>query len=133
MLLMITVNYFLTLKMDKKKDKKILVFLIIFNLLSLFSFKYANFCISNINSLLNLNIKPLNLTLPIGISFYTFQILSYVIDVYKGKVKAQHSFINLACFISAFPQLIAGPIVRYSDIEKRLRIESLQLMIFMMA
>ena len=108
MLLMITVNYFLTLKMDKKKDKKILVFLIIFNLLSLFSFKYANFCISNINSLLNLNIKPLNL------------ILSYVIDVYKGKVKAQHSFINLACFISAFPQLIAGPIVRYSDIEKEI-------------
>ena len=120
MLLMIIVNYFLTIKMSKNNDKRIMIFLVIFNLLALFSFKYVNFCISNLNSIFSLNIKSLNLTLPIGISFYTFQILSYVIDVYKGKVKAQESFINLACFISAFPQLIAGPIVRYSDIEKEI-------------
>lgn len=120
MLLMIVVNYFLTIKMDKDKNKKILVFLVIFNLLSLFSFKYINFFIGNINTLFKLNIKELNLTLPIGISFYTFQILSYVIDVYKGRVKIQKSFINLACYVSAFPQLIAGPIVRYSDIEKEI-------------
>ena len=120
MLLMIIVNYKLTIKMEEKKSKRIFIFLIIFNLLSLFSFKYLNFCISNLNSVFNLNIKSLNLSLPIGISFYTFQVLSYVIDVYKDKVKAQKSFINLACYVSAFPQLIAGPIVRYTDIEKEL-------------
>ena len=120
MLLMIIVNYKLSIKMEEKNSKKILIFLVIFNLLSLFSFKYLNFCINNLNSLLNLNIKTLNLSLPIGISFYTFQVLSYVIDVYRGKVNAQKSFINLACYISAFPQLIAGPIVRYTDIEKEI-------------
>ena len=120
MLFMIVVNYYLVIIIDKKKSKSVLTFLVIFNLLSLLSFKYANFCISNINSILNTNISMLNISLPIGISFYTFQILSYVIDVYKGKVKAQKDIINLACYVSAFPQLIAGPIVRYSDIEKEL-------------
>ncbi len=120
MLFMIIINYFLVIKMDEKKDRKILVLLIIINLLSLFSFKYLNFFIDNINSLFNTNLSNVNLTLPIGISFYTFQILSYVVDVYKGKVKVQRSFIDLACYVSAFPQLIAGPIVRYADIEKEL-------------
>ncbi len=120
MLFMIIINYFLVIKMDEKKSRKILVSLIIINLLSLFSFKYLNFVIDNINGLFNLNINNINLSLPIGISFYTFQILSYVIDVYNGKVKVQKSFINLACYVSAFPQLIAGPIVRYADIEKEL-------------
>jgi len=120
MLFMIIVNYKLTIKMEEKNSKKILIFLVIFNLLSLFSFKYLNFCISNVNNIFNLNIKNINLSLPIGISFYTFQVLSYVIDVYKKKVKAQKSLINLACYVSAFPQLIAGPIVRYSDIEKEI-------------
>ena len=120
MLFMIIINYFLVIKMDQNKSKKLLVLLIIINLLSLFSFKYLNFFINNINSIFNLKIGNVNLTLPIGISFYTFQILSYVIDVYKGKVKVQKSFIDLACYVSAFPQLIAGPIVRYSDIEKEL-------------
>ena len=63
----------------------------------------------------------LTLALPIGISFYTFQILSYVIDVYNGKVEVQKSFINLATYVALFPQLIAGPIVRYIDIEKELK------------
>lgn len=120
MLFMIIFNYFLVVKMDERKSRKILVLLIIVNLLSLFSFKYLNFFINNINNIFNLNISNVNLTLPIGISFYTFQILSYVVDVYKGKVKVQKSFIDLACYVSAFPQLIAGPIVRYSDIEKEL-------------
>ncbi len=120
MLFMIIINYYLTIVMDRKKSKKILIILVIINLLSLFSFKYLNFVIDNINGLFNLNINNINLSLPIGISFYTFQILSYVIDVYNGKVKVQKSFINLACYVSAFPQLIAGPIVRYADIEKEL-------------
>ena len=120
MLFMIIINYFLVIKMDEKKSKKILVLLIIINLLSLFSFKYLNFFIDNANNIFNVNIKNIHLTLPIGISFYTFQILSYVVDAYKGKVKVQKSFIDLACYVSAFPQLIAGPIVRYSDIEKEL-------------
>ena len=120
MIFMILVNYFLTKKMDKNKSKFILILLIVINLLSLFSFKYLNFCINNINGLFHLSISNVKLTLPIGISFYTFQILSYVIDVYRGKVKVQKNLINLACYVSAFPQLIAGPIVRYSDIEKEI-------------
>ena len=120
MLLSILVNYYLTLLMDKKKSKTIFIILLIFNIGLLFSFKYLNFFINNINGLLNINLSNIKLSLPIGISFYTFQILSYVIDVYKKKVKVQKSLLNLACYISAFPQLIAGPIVRYSDIEKQL-------------
>lgn len=120
MLFMIVVNYFVVEKMDEKKSRGLLVFLVIFNLLALFSFKYLNFFIDNINGLFNTSISNVKLTLPIGISFYTFQILSYVVDVYRGKVKVQKSFINLACYVSAFPQLIAGPIVRYSDIEKEI-------------
>ena len=120
MIISIIVNYYLTLLMDKKKSKGLLILLIIFNIGLLFSFKYVNFFINNINSLFSLSISNINLSLPIGISFYTFQILSYVIDVYRKKVNVQRNIIKLATYISAFPQLIAGPIVRYSDIEKEL-------------
>ncbi len=120
MILSIIVNYYLTLLMDKKKSKNVLILLIIFNIGLLFSFKYVNFFINNLNYFFNLNISSLKLSLPIGISFYTFQVLSYVIDVYRKKVNVQKSIIKLATYISAFPQLIAGPIVRYSDIEKEL-------------
>ena len=120
MIFSILINYYLTIKMNEKKNKGLLITIIAINLLLLFSFKYTDFFIRNINSLFNLNIKELHLSLPIGISFYTFQALSYVIDVYKGKVKVQKNLIKLGCYISAFPQLIAGPIVRYSDIEKNL-------------
>ncbi|MBR3523850.1 MAG: MBOAT family protein [Bacilli bacterium] len=120
MLFMIIINYFLTLKMAKNDSKFIFILLIVINLLSLFSFKYLNFFIDNINNIFNLSINNIHLSLPIGISFYTFQILSYVIDVKKGKCEPQRNFLNLACYISAFPQLIAGPIVRYVDIEKEL-------------
>lgn len=87
-------------------------------------FKYANFLIENINIVfVNLNLNPIdneNIALPIGISFYTFQALSYIIDVYRGETSVQKSLIKLALFISLFPQLIAGPIVRYHDINKQL-------------
>ncbi len=83
-------------------------------------FKYADFFIANFNKVTNLSISFLKLALPIGISFYTFQILSYVIDVYRGDAPAQKNIINLGAYIALFPQLIAGPIVRYSDIEAQL-------------
>lgn len=104
-----------------RHKKKVLVSAILISLGLLGLFKYSNFIISNINSIFNANIKLLKLALPIGISFYTFQILSYIIDVYNGKVKVQKSFIKLATYVSLFPQLIAGPIVRYIDIEKELK------------
>ena len=107
--------------MDKSsKPKKWLIIDLVFNLGLLFFFKYTNFFLDNINNLFNLNIKFLSISLPIGISFYTFQILTYVIDVYKSKVPVQKSIINLGCYISAFPQLIAGPIVRYETVNKEL-------------
>ena len=83
-------------------------------------FKYSDFFISNINEIFSSNINLLKLALPIGISFYTFQILSYNIDVYRGEVKAQRNPINLAAYITMFPQLIAGPIVRYKDVAVQL-------------
>ena len=104
-----------------KKYKKIfLITSITISLGLLILFKYSNFIIDNINSIFNAKFALLNLALPIGISFYTFQILSYVIDVYNEKVAVQKSIIKLATYVSLFPQLIAGPIVRYSDIEKEL-------------
>lgn len=121
MILSIIVNYFIVLWMDKSsKPKKWLIIDLVFNLGLLFFFKYTNFFLDNINNLFNLNIKFLSISLPIGISFYTFQILTYVIDVYKSKVPVQKSIINLGCYISAFPQLIAGPIVRYETVNKEL-------------
>ena len=83
-------------------------------------FKYSNFFIKNFNTALGTSIPLLKVVLPIGISFYTFQLVSYIIDVYWGKVRAQRNFISLATYITMFPQLIAGPIVRYSDVEKQL-------------
>ncbi|MDO4847731.1 MAG: MBOAT family O-acyltransferase [Clostridiaceae bacterium] len=89
-------------------------------LASLALFKYADFFTVNANSLFNLNITPLGLALPIGISFYTFQALTYVVDVYRGKVTVQKNFFKLLLYVSMFPQLIAGPIVRYSDVDRQL-------------
>lgn len=84
-------------------------------------FKYVDFFISNFNSATGLSVPLLRIALPIGISFYTFQILSYTVDVYRGSVPAQKNPINLGAYITMFPQLIAGPIVRYSDVENELR------------
>ena len=122
MLFTIFVTYICALLMDKSKENK-KVFLIISILISLALlglFKYSDFFIENVNQIFKTNIALLNLALPIGISFYTFQLLSYIIDVYNGKVKVQTSFLKLATYVSLFPQLIAGPIVRYDTIEKEL-------------
>ena len=88
-------------------------------------FKYFNFIVDNIEQLIQIFspgyvINAPLIPLPIGISFFTFQILSYIIDVYRGNVKEQKNFINLALYIMLFPQLIAGPIVRYIDVEKQI-------------
>ena len=121
MILSIVINYFIAILMDKSSKRKMyLVIDIIFNIGLLFLFKYSNFFLANINNIFHLNLKFLSLSLPIGISFYTFQILTYVIDVYKKEVDVQKSIINLGCYISAFPQLIAGPIVRYSTVNEEL-------------
>ena len=84
-------------------------------------FKYADFFITNFNSATGLALPLVRAALPIGISFYTFQLVSYIIDVYWGKVSAQKNLISLATYITMFPQLIAGPIVRYSDVERQLK------------
>ena len=88
-------------------------------------FKYANFFITNVNAVTGMSILLLKVVLPIGISFYTFQLVSYIIDVYWGKVAAQKNLVILATYITMFPQLIAGPIVRYSDVEKQLKERSI--------
>ena len=85
-------------------------------------FKYADFMIANLNALTGLSVPLLRITLPIGISFYTFQILSYAVDVYRGTVPAQRNLIDLAAYIAMFPQLIAGPIVRYADVAGQLHV-----------
>ena len=125
MILSIVFNYFIALFIAKRKKKDasrkvLLVITIIVNIGALFVFKYLDFAIDNINYAFNFNLSASGLALPIGISFYTFQILSYVIDVYRGRVKVQKNIFSLGTYIALFPQLIAGPIVRYSDIEKQL-------------
>ncbi len=87
-------------------------------------FKYADFFIENFAKLTGMNLALLHVVLPIGISFYTFQILSYTIDVYRGTVAAQKNPIHLATYVALFPQLIAGPIVRYADVEKQLSVRT---------
>ena len=114
-------NYLFALK----KNKALFILAIVFNLAFLLVFKYTGFFIQNINFVLakflpETQIPIPHLELPIGISFYTFQALSYIIDVYRGKVEKQKNILNLALYICLFPQLIAGPIVRYIDIEKEI-------------
>jgi len=120
----ILVNYILGLLIEKYSDslwgKIYLITSVVFSLGMLGYFKYADFFIENINAATGLRIPLLKVTLPIGISFYTFQILSYTIDVYLKNTKAQKSFVALATYVAFFPQLIAGPIVRYVDIVQAL-------------
>ena len=104
---------------DAAAAKRILTSLIVINLVILGIFKYADFVIENLNHL-GLSLAPLHLSLPIGISFYTFQAMSYPIDLYRGETSAQHSFLKFGTYVTMFPQLIAGPIVRYTDIAKQL-------------
>ena len=120
MIIEIILAYFEARLIEKYKSKEIFIFSIFIHVLLLCIFKYTNFLITNINGIFNTNISLLNIVLPIGISFYTFQIISYLVDVYKEKVKAQKNFISLATYVSLFPQLIAGPIVRYETINDEL-------------
>ena len=98
-----------------------LVLSVSFSLAMLGYFKYADFFIRNFNAVTGLSVPLLKIALPIGISFYTFQILSYTVDVYRGAVFAQKNFIDLAAYVALFPQLIAGPIVRYADVAAQLK------------
>ena len=118
MLLTIAINYLGAVLIDKygQYKKWILWGTIIADLSFLFYFKYFNFVMSNINAAFNMDIKFLDVIMPIGISFYTFQAMSYLIDVYRGEVQAQKNIYKLALYISLFPQLVAGPIVKYHDV-----------------
>lgn len=118
----IIIAYIGAILIDKYKNqsKNILITTLFIHIFLLIIFKYTDFIIQTINDISNANIKLLNIALPIGISFYTFQIISYIIDVYNGKVKVQKSIIKLATYVSLFPQLVAGPIVRYQTVEKEL-------------
>ena len=124
MIASIVIGYFSGILIEafsQKKLSKVFVGVsVAVNLGFLAYFKYADFFIENFNTVTGLSLPLLRIALPIGISFYTFQILGYTIDVYRKDVKAQKNIINLACYITMFPQLIAGPIVRYSDIAKQL-------------
>ena len=123
MLLSSFLAYISGLLIDKstslKQKKIILIIFIILDIAFLIYFKYFNFLLECINQIFNLNYEKLNIILPIGISFYTFQSISYVIDIYRG-AKAQENYINFATYLTFFPQLIAGPIVRYEDISKEI-------------
>ncbi|MFA8449768.1 MAG: MBOAT family protein [Bacteroidales bacterium] len=127
LILSLLINYFSGLAINYfkgTKKKTSLIIAIILNIGVLGTFKYADFIVENINHLSNLfkftEIKAPGIILPIGISFYTFQAMSYIIDVYREEVGVQKNFFKLALYISFFPQLIAGPIVRYKDIEKQI-------------
>ncbi len=114
------VNYILAFQIGKNRGKWAVVTAIIFDLLMLGIFKYSGFIAENLNLILPFKLHVPDIKLPIGISFYTFQIISYMIDCYWEKVKLQKSFAKFLMYVSLFPQLVAGPIVRYSDIESEI-------------
>lgn len=123
MLSVIFISYIFGLLIEKFKGTKRKIALaanVVLCLLALLFFKYTDFFISTVNGVFSSEIPLLKLALPIGISFYTFQAISYNIDVYRGDVPAQKNLINLALYVSLFPQLVAGPIVRYSDVNNDL-------------
>lgn len=138
MVIMIIMNYFIGLAIDKEKTKNdwienlniqpkkdysnvYLIFGIVLNLSVLGYFKYSMFFIENFNNIFNTSITINTIKLPIGISFFTFQAMSYIIDVYRNDGKVQKNLANLMLYISLFPQLIAGPIVRYSTVDDQIR------------
>lgn len=125
MLLSITQGYIFGLLIEKYRGKgrtkALLTASVLFSLLLLGYCKYADFFISNFNLATGLSVPLLKIALPVGISFYTFQVISYTVDVYRGTVPAQRNYVDLAAYIAMFPQLVAGPIVRYADIAGQLR------------
>lgn len=133
MIISIIVNYYLGIFIDKSDRKKVfLILAILFNIGFLIYFKYFGFIISNVNKINSIigmgNVGFKSPALPIGISFYTFQALSYIVDIYRGEVRCQKNILNLGLYVSLFPQLVAGPIVRYKDIDMEInaRVESLK-------
>ena len=123
MLMTVVQGYVFGILIEKSEGRRAKAFLAasVFISLGILCYcKYANFFVENFNAVTGLSVPLLKITLPIGISFYTFQILSYTVDVYRREVSAQRNFIHLAAYIAMFPQLIAGPIVRYSTIAEQL-------------
>lgn len=125
MMLVIVIHYFsgILLKKhnhEKSKQKTIVFITVCIDILILGYFKYANFIVDNINTIFNANLPEANIALPIGISFFTFQAISYVVDVYRDKEITQTNLLNIGLYISFFPQLIAGPIIRYKTIAKEI-------------
>ena len=120
MLVEVLISYVVGLLIDKYKSKNILIIGIFIHVLLFGIFKYFNFVIINVNNLFHSNLNLLNVVLPIGISFYTFQIISYEIDVYNKKVNVQSNILKYFLYVFLFPQLIAGPIVRYQDVNNEI-------------
>lgn len=125
MIFSILVNYIFGRLMDKHRENKkrlklMLVLSVVIDLGLLSVFKYTDFVITNINAIFGSSFDLLNIALPIGISFYTFQAMSYTIDVYRNDVRVQKNLIDFGMYITMFPQLIAGPIVRYADVQDQL-------------
>lgn len=134
MLVSITANYLFAILINyyhnkgrNKLKKLFLILTIVFNIGLLVYYKYTNFLVDIVTSIFHLEFDIMKIILPIGISFFTFQSMSYVIDVYNNKVECQKNYINVALYISLFPQLIAGPIVKYQDVNEQIeqRTESL--------
>ncbi len=121
MILSIIANYLFGLGMDGRHKKLLLTLSVIFNLLMLYVFKYLSFSASLVNDITGLGIPVPQIALPVGISFFTFQAMSYVIDVYKQPELKERNILNIFLYISLFPQLIAGPIVKYSDLAEQIR------------
>lgn len=132
MLVMVLANYLLALGMEgkeKRKKRPLLIATMLVNVGAIAFFKYGDFTLINLEALLGIPMPRIGLALPIGISFFTFQIMSYTLDVYRNEVPAQRSILKLTTYVVLFPQLVAGPIVRYQTVMKELddREESLQL------
>lgn len=121
-------NYLIALAVGRFGDKRrirtfLLVLTVVFNIGMLFFFKYTDFFLRNINAVAHTSFRMLNLTLPLGISFYTFQTMSYTLDVCRGTVKPERNIIDLGAYVVMFPQLIAGPIVLYKDVAAQLKVK----------
>ena len=126
MIASIVVDYTASGLIESHRNNKLicrlgLIYSVVFNLGMLGFFKYTNFFVGNLNALFGLSLPTISFVLPLGISFYTFQTMSYTIDVYLGMVKAERNIIDFGAFVVLFPQLIAGPIVRYTDINRELK------------
>jgi len=129
------INYILSIliynnKENKDKKNLLLFTTILLNISVMIFFKYYSFIIDNVNIIFNSNLKVIEIPLPLGISFYTFQLISYIVDVYKGKLIPQKNLVKFSLYLLMFPQLVAGPIVKYSDIEKQIDYRKINIMKF---